>query len=157
MGVHVFSILNPPTTSLPNRPLLMLPVTVQDVRGQRTAWSPASHPQMQPTRHAHRKTEPASYGVESMLVCPTLCNPMDFKLSKLLCPWDSPGKNTGVGCHSLLQGIFRTQGSNPGVLHCRQILYQLSHQGSPPPNSQAEASPSALRVFGTEHLLCRSP
>ena len=38
---------------------------------------------------------------------------------------------TGVGCHSLLQGIFPTQGSNLGVLHCRQILYQLSHQGSP--------------------------
>ena len=49
----------------------------------------------------------------------------------LLCPWDSPGKNTGVGCHSLLQGIFPTQGLNPGLLHCRQIVYYLSHQGSP--------------------------
>ena len=38
---------------------------------------------------------------------------------------DSPGKNTGVGCHALLQGIFPIQGSNPGLLHCRQILYQL--------------------------------
>ena len=50
-------------------------------------------------------------------------------------PWsvhgDSPGKNTEVGCHSLLQGIFPTQGSNPGLLHCRKILYHLSHQGSP--------------------------
>ena len=46
-------------------------------------------------------------------------------------PWNSPGKNTGVGCHSLLQGIFRTQGSNLGLSHCRQILYHLSHQGSP--------------------------
>ena len=44
---------------------------------------------------------------------------------------DSPGKNTRVGCHALLQGIFSTQGSNPGLLHCRQILYYLSHQGSP--------------------------
>ena len=44
---------------------------------------------------------------------------------------DSPGKNTGVGCHALLHGIFPTQGSNPGLLHCRQILYHLSHQGSP--------------------------
>ena len=43
---------------------------------------------------------------------------------------DSPGKNTGVGCHALLQGIFPTQGLNPGLLHCRQILYHLSHQGS---------------------------
>ena len=41
---------------------------------------------------------------------------------------DSPGKNTGVGCHALLQGIFPTQGSKPGILHCRQILYHLSHQ-----------------------------
>ena len=46
-------------------------------------------------------------------------------------PWNSPGWNTGVGNHSLLQGIFPTQGSNPGLPHCRQILYQLSHQGSP--------------------------
>ena len=42
--------------------------------------------------------------------------------TRILCPWDSPGKNTGVGCHSLLQGIFLTQGSNLGLLHCRQIL-----------------------------------
>ena len=45
-------------------------------------------------------------------------------------PWDSPGKNTGVSCHFLLQGIFPTQGSNPGLLHCRQILYQLSYEGN---------------------------
>jgi len=44
---------------------------------------------------------------------------------------DSPGKNTRVGCHSFLQGIFLTQGLKPGLLHCRQILYCLSHQGSP--------------------------
>ena len=49
---------------------------------------------------------------------------------RLLCPWNSPGKNTRVGCHTLLQGIFLTHGLNPGLLHCRQILYQLSHQGS---------------------------
>ena len=49
----------------------------------------------------------------------------------LLFPWDSPGKNTGVGCHSFLQGIFPTQGSNPSLPHCRQILYHLNHQGSP--------------------------
>ena len=51
--------------------------------------------------------------------------------ARLLCPWKSPGKNTGVGCHSLLHVIFLTQGSNPGLLHCRQILYHLSYQGSP--------------------------
>ena len=49
----------------------------------------------------------------------------------LYSPWNSPGQNTGMGICSLLQGIFPTQGSNPGLPHCRQILYQLSHQGSP--------------------------
>jgi len=44
---------------------------------------------------------------------------------------DSPGKNTGVGCHALLQGVFPTQGLNPGLPYCGQILYQLSLQGSP--------------------------
>ena len=46
-------------------------------------------------------------------------------------PWNSPGQNTEVGSLSLLQGIFPTQGSNPGLMHCRKIIYQLSHQGSP--------------------------
>ena len=49
----------------------------------------------------------------------------------LYSPWNSPGQNTGVGTLPLLQGIFPTQGSNPGLPHCRQILYQLSHKGSP--------------------------
>ena len=48
--------------------------------------------------------------------------------TRLLCPWYFPGKNTGVYCHFLLQGIFLTQGSNLGLLHCRQILYHLSHR-----------------------------
>ena len=51
--------------------------------------------------------------------------------TRLRRPWDSPGKNTGVGSLSLLQGIFPTQGLNPGLPHCRRILNQLSHQGSP--------------------------
>ena len=59
--------------------------------------------------------------------CPTLCDPVDCILYS---PWNSPGQNTGVGSLSLLQGIFPTQGSNPGLLHCRRILYQLSHKGS---------------------------
>ena len=50
--------------------------------------------------------------------------------SSLLHPWNSPGKNTGVDCHSLIQGISLTQGSNLGLLHCRWILYSLSYQGS---------------------------
>ena len=48
----------------------------------------------------------------------------------LYSPWNSPGQNTGAGCHALLQGIFSTQELNPGLLHCRHILYHLNHQGS---------------------------
>ena len=59
-------------------------------------------------------------------LCPTLCDPVDC-----ISPWNSPGQDTGGGNLSLLQGIFPTHGSNPGLLHCRQILYQLSHKGSP--------------------------
>ena len=51
--------------------------------------------------------------------------------SRVLCPKDFPGKNTGMGSLSLLQGIFPSQGSNPGLPHCRWILYQLSHKGNP--------------------------
>ena len=54
----------------------------------------------------------------------TLCDAM-------ACPWNSPSQNTGVGSLSLLHGIFPTQGLNPGLPHCRQVLYQLSHRGSP--------------------------
>ena len=53
-------------------------------------------------------------------LCPTLCDLMHYmQSSRHLCPWDSPGKNTGVSGHSLLLGIFPTQGSNPGLLPCR--------------------------------------
>ena len=51
--------------------------------------------------------------------------------TRLLCPWNSLGKNTGVGSYSLLQGIFLTQGSNPGLLYCRWVLYHVSHPGKP--------------------------
>ena len=57
--------------------------------------------------------------------CPTLCDPVDYS------PWSSPGKDARAGCHSLLQGIFLTQGLNLSLLHCRWILYHLSYQGSP--------------------------
>ena len=56
--------------------------------------------------------------------CPTLCNPLDYT-------WNSPGQNAGVGSLSLLQEIFPTQGLNPGLLHCRRVLYQLSYKRSP--------------------------
>ena len=70
---------------------------------------------------------------------PTLCDPMDCSLpassvhgifQAIVCPWDFPGNSTEVDCHFLLQGIFPTQGPNPGLPHCRQTLYRLSHQGS---------------------------
>ena len=57
--------------------------------------------------------------------------PHGLQPTRLLCHGDSPGKNTGVGCHTLLRGNFPTQGPNPGLLHCRWIIYHLSHQGSP--------------------------
>ena len=63
--------------------------------------------------------------------CLILCDPMGCSLPGSSVHGDSSGKNTGVGCHALLQGIFPTQGSNSGLPHCRQILYHLSPQGSP--------------------------
>ena len=63
--------------------------------------------------------------------CPTLWDRMDCSLPASSVHGDSPGKTITVGCHALLQGIFPTQGLNPGLSHCRQILYCLSHQGSP--------------------------
>ena len=66
-------------------------------------------------------------------MCPTLCDPMDCSLTGSSVHGDSPGKNTGVACHSLLQGIFPTQGLNQDLLDFRQIPYYLSHQGSPTP------------------------
>ena len=61
---------------------------------------------------------------------PTLCDPMDYSSPDSSVHGDSPGKNIRGDCHALLQGIFPTQGLNPRLPHCRQILYYLSHQGS---------------------------
>ena len=63
-------------------------------------------------------------------LCPTVCDSMDCSLPDSSIHGNSPGKNTGVGCHALLQGIFPTQELNPGLLHYRWILYHLCHQGS---------------------------
>ena len=70
--------------------------------------------------------------------CPDLCESESCSVVSdslwphgLYSPWNCTNQNTGVGSHSLLQGIFLIQGSNPGLLHRRRILYQLSHQGSP--------------------------
>ena len=72
-------------------------------------------------RHALLNLDSTSLYHESASVSAQSCPTLD---------WDSPGQNTGMGSLSLLQGIFPTQGSNPGLPYCRQILYQLSHQGS---------------------------
>ena len=72
-----------------------------------------------------------SFSHAQLFECPGYMWSHRLQPARLLCPWNSPGNNTGVGCHSLLQGIFLTQGSNLGLLHCRPILYHLSHQGSP--------------------------
>ena len=60
-------------------------------------------------------------------VMPTFCDPMDYSPPGSSVHGDSPGKNTEVGCHALLQGIFPTQGPHSSLLHCRWILYQLSY------------------------------
>ena len=64
-------------------------------------------------------------------LCLTLCNPMDYSLPGSSVHCDSPGKNTRVGCHALLQGIVPTQGLNPGLPHCRQILLPTEPPGKP--------------------------
>ena len=63
--------------------------------------------------------------------------------------WNSPGKNIGMGSRFLLQEIFLTEGSNPGLLHCSQILYHLSCQGSPP-----AATPNKDIYIYTNHCIC---
>ena len=83
--------------------------------------------QVSSIKHIHIAVRPSC-----MLMCSVVSNslrPHILQPTRLFCPQDSPGKNTGVGCHSLFQRIFPTQGLNPGLLHCRWILYQLSLEG----------------------------
>ena len=68
---------------------------------------------------------------ESGLVMSDSVMPWTMKPARLLCLWNFPGKNTGVGCHSLLQGFFPSQGSKLGLLHCEQILYCMGHKECP--------------------------
>ena len=63
--------------------------------------------------------------------CPTLLRPHGLQPTRLLCPWAFPGKNPGVGCHFLLQGIFLTQGSNPRLWHWQADSLPLNYLGSP--------------------------
>ena len=85
--------------------------------------------------------------MEVVQSCLTLCDTRDFSPPGSSVHGDSPGKNTGVGCHFLLQGIFLSQGSNLGLLHYRQILYHLSHQGSPYTLLVVVSLPSHVRLF----------
>ena len=101
-------------------------------------WTRLPGPQLTwPGQGQDRTTNPSSALQISAVLClvaqscPTLCDPMDCSLPGFSVHGDSPGKNTGVSCHALLQGDLPTQGLNPGLQHYRQILYQLSHQGSP--------------------------
>ena len=82
--------------------------------------------------------------------CLTLCDPMVCSLSGTSAHGDSPGRNTGMGCHALLQGIIPAQGSNPGLPHCRRILYHLSHEGTP--TSSSTSIFGALCVWFLEAL-----
>ena len=96
---------------------------------------------LQPDLKPELKLKTAIPKLDSVLCCAvlclvaqcylTFCDPMDRSPPGSSVHGDSPVKNTGVGCHALLQGIFPTRGSNPCLLHCRQILYHLSHQESP--------------------------
>ena len=85
--------------------------------------------------------------------CLTLCNHTDCSPPGSSVHGDSPGKDTVVGCHALLQEIFPTQGLNTGLLHCRQILYQLSYQGSPTYGASVQFSSgrslSRVQLFAT--------
>ena len=91
--------------------------------------------------HALRRSQGGVFSVQvryslhkakvKLLSCSRLfATPWTIAFYRLLRPWDFPSKSTRVGCHFLLQGIFPTQGSKPGLAHCRQTLYPLSHQGS---------------------------
>ena len=81
--------------------------------------------------YSHFTVAGFSVHAKSLQSRPTLYDPMDCSPPGSSVHGESPGTNTGVGCHALLLGIFPSQGSNPGLPHCRRILYQLSHQGSP--------------------------
>ena len=87
--------------------------------------------------------------------CLTLCNTIDYSPPGSSVHGDSPGKITGVGCHALLRGIFPTQGSNPGLPHCRWILCHLSHQGSPTDTFIITQSPQFTLEFtlGVVHFM----
>ena len=123
--------------------LIQKPMLSPQLALQYVAITPHPTPSLQGKQRSRRKTG-RQRGVDSCsspgdnkkvsVHCSVLSDclrPHRLWPARLRCPWDSPGKNTGVGCHFLLQGLFPTQVSNPSLPHCRQTLYCLSHQGSP--------------------------
>ena len=83
--------------------------------------------------------------------------PHGLQPTRLLCSWDFPGKDTGVDCHFLLQGVFPNPGIDPGLLHCRQILYQLSYEGSPYKIPKGLTNAVSYRIFlSSEIFTCVS-
>ena len=87
-----------------------------------------------PQQHLGNYQSYACVYAKSLQLCTILCDPMDVQPSKLLCPWDFPGKNTGADCHALLQGIFPTQGLNPSLLsplHCQASSLPPAPPGKP--------------------------
>ena len=104
------------------------------------------------TRFAEKKTPPKEWCCwlfSRYKSCLTLLPLPGLQPAELLCPRGSPGKNTRMGCHFLLQGIFLTQGSNPSLWHCRQILYCRSHSFS------SVQLLSCVRLFATSRTVAR--
>ena len=91
--------------------------------------------------------------------CLTLCDRRDCSPPGSSVHEIFPGKDTGVGCHFLLQGIFPTQGLNPGLLHCRQILYRLSYKGSLSVQFSRSVMSDSLRLHESQQARppCPSP
>ena len=88
---------------------------------------------------------------------PTLCDPMDCSPPGFSVHEDFPGKNTEVGCHALLQGIFPTQGSDPGLPYCRWFLDHLNHQGSQTwPTGHISSGPCLFSSFFSYHASSHS-
>ena len=155
-------------------PALEIPGEETSARVSREALRPVGWLSWGYVDESHRATPQEAYGgrpwtdhhrqycvlpiVKVAQSCPTLCDSMDCRLPGSSVHGDFPDKNTGVGCHFLHQGIFPTQGLNPGLLHCRQILYQLSHQGirGIQEGRGREARPEHSDSATTKHLLFNS-
>ena len=108
----------------------------------------------------HTRFPPYQAPCYTVLSRPAVSDPLwpcRLQPARLLSPWAPPGKNTGVGCHAFLQGIFPTQGSHPGLPHCRQILYHLSHQGSPPGSLLGESDKLHVQQLVMRVLFVYSP